>query len=676
MGETNHSILSSDLNSSGNRRLVTIMFSDISGYTHLMDHDEKNALETVQQSLEIHQKYLTRFNGRLVKELGDGFLCIFDSPSDAVSCAKALIQSSRTLPDLNLHIGIHQGEVVFTDNDIYGAGVNIASRIDAESKPNEILVSEEVWENIKNKPEFKGSFIGVKNLKNVDHPLKIYHVHLDNEKHFSKISLLLRNKKGLKRLLTIILSLATVLLLIYFEYIPFSSEIKEKPYVAVIPFRNEDPDIETAYLGQSLAEDVIAQLFSSQEISVLSANSSFKFQHEETSSKEIAKRLNADLVLFGQYTVVDNIIRLRVELVDGKTDEIVSFSTLSSAMPDINTLAIDIRHNLYESLNIEDVNEVIKTEKKLNLQAYRYHALGRSMMRDNRQQSRDSIISLFELAIQYDPTYIDAYLGIVQAYAFDASRGRISFPEAAKNIRPYLVKAQGLSGQTDKVQGFFGILHFLEFKYEKAEDELLKGIEVNPNFDLFYHWMGEVSSIKEEHERAIAYFDKAALLDPLNYFHVYFKGLQYVWQGKLGFAKNIYTEILNENSQNTQAMWFLAYVYIEEKNPQEAIDLLEQRELFHNPLLGYAYAQNGQLTQARSILAYLIDKSKTKYVPPSQIAWIYSGLGDEENTLGMVEESVRVGDGWFPSWGPNSIIFGPYWENPRFQEALKQVSYE
>lgn len=652
------------------------MFSDISGYTHLMGQDEQVALETVKKSLKLHEKYLTRYHGRLVKELGDGFLCIFDSPSDAVSCAKTLIQSTQALPDLNLHIGIHQGEVILTDNDIYGAGVNIASRIDAESQPNEILVSEEVWENVKNKAAFRGSFIGVKNLKNVDHPLKIYHVHLDNEKPFNKLNLLLRNRKGLKRLLTIILGLSTILLLIYFDYIPFIDDIKGKPYVAVIPFRYEGSDAEMAYLGQSLAEDVIGQLFSSKELVVLSANSSFKLQGEERSSMEIANSLKADLVLLGQYSVIDDIIRLRVELVDGKNDQIVGYSTFDSSPEDVIALAINIRDNIYESLDIDHEYEKANTNKKTNLQAYRYHALGRSMMYDNRQQSRDSIITMFNLAIQYDPTYVDAYLGIVETYAFDANRGLISFPIAAQSMRPYLEKAQNLDGSSDKIIGFFGILHFLEFQFEKAEYELLEGVEAHPNYDVLYHWLGALANFKGDHEQAISFYDKAALLDPLNNFHVYMSGLMYTWLGQLQKAKTIFTNILNENPQNTQAMWLLANVHIQGNEIKKAIELLEKRELSNNPLLGYAYAKNGDTAKAEKVLAYLITKSETKFVPPTQIAWIYSGLGDKENTLVMIEEAAQIGDGWLPTWGQSSTIFEPYRSNLRFQQSVAKMSSE
>src|SRR5687768_9831449 len=111
------------------RQLAAIMFTDIVGYTALMGEDEQKAFDLLRKNRQLHQPVIKQFNGTWIKELGDGILASFSTVTDAVLCAIAIQQACNRIPDLKLRIGIHQGEVVFEDNDVFGDGVNIASRL-------------------------------------------------------------------------------------------------------------------------------------------------------------------------------------------------------------------------------------------------------------------------------------------------------------------------------------------------------------------------------------------------------------------------------------------------------------------------------------------------------------------------------------------------------------------
>jgi class 3 adenylate cyclase len=124
------------------RRLAAIMFTDIVSYTALMGEDEQKAFEILRKSREIQQPIIQQFNGTWIKEIGDGVLASFPTVTEAVLCACAIQQASSQIPGLKLRIGIHQGEVVFENNDVFGDGVNIASRIQATAAPGSIYISE------------------------------------------------------------------------------------------------------------------------------------------------------------------------------------------------------------------------------------------------------------------------------------------------------------------------------------------------------------------------------------------------------------------------------------------------------------------------------------------------------------------------------------------------------
>jgi len=158
------------------RKLAAIMFTDIIGYSALMSKDEQKALRVLEKNREVHKAAILEFNGEFIKEIGDGTLSIFPTSSDAVNCAMALQEACCKDQDFNIRIGIHMGEVVMVDNDVFGDGVNIASRIEATGASGGIYISERVYEDIKNKTGINAVFVGEKKLKNISHPVKVYEV--------------------------------------------------------------------------------------------------------------------------------------------------------------------------------------------------------------------------------------------------------------------------------------------------------------------------------------------------------------------------------------------------------------------------------------------------------------------------------------------------------------------
>jgi class 3 adenylate cyclase len=156
------------------RLLAAIMFSDVVGFTAMMEADEANALALLEQNTALHRRALEQFGGRLLKELGDGVLASFSSVSNAVSCAKEIQRRVQAAGSYEVRIGIHLGEVVHSAGDVFGDGVNLASRIQGEAQPNEIVVSEVVYNNVRNKGDIAATDLGERRLKNVSEPIRIF----------------------------------------------------------------------------------------------------------------------------------------------------------------------------------------------------------------------------------------------------------------------------------------------------------------------------------------------------------------------------------------------------------------------------------------------------------------------------------------------------------------------
>ncbi len=150
------------------------MFSDIAGYTAIMGRDEESAMRALDAHRGTLRSILPKFDGRLVGEIGDGTLTSFHSAIDAVNCARQVQALAERDPELKLRIGIHLGDVVFTNNTVIGDGVNVASRIHALAPPGGICISAGVYDEIRNKPGMKARDLGEKKLKNVSRPVRVF----------------------------------------------------------------------------------------------------------------------------------------------------------------------------------------------------------------------------------------------------------------------------------------------------------------------------------------------------------------------------------------------------------------------------------------------------------------------------------------------------------------------
>lgn len=164
------------------RRLATIMFTDIVGYSAMMHKDERGTLELLAQHNTIVQAEIERFGGTTIKTIGDAFLIDFNSVVECVECAFAIQEACAQFnttraegrPKLQLRIGIHVGDVVFQENDVFGDGVNVAQRIQSQAEPGSICISEEVFKLIEKKVPIHFQLVGEKKLKNIDRPMRVY----------------------------------------------------------------------------------------------------------------------------------------------------------------------------------------------------------------------------------------------------------------------------------------------------------------------------------------------------------------------------------------------------------------------------------------------------------------------------------------------------------------------
>ena len=156
------------------RQSAAVMFTDIAGYTSIMASDEEKALSLLQDKRKILKPLIKQHDGVYVKGTGDGTLSYFDSAYNASKCAKLFQESIYDNKNMNVRVGIHVGDIVLDDGDVYGDGVNVASRLESMSPVGGICVSNTVYDELRNKKDFDGVELGLQSLKGVGRLIEIY----------------------------------------------------------------------------------------------------------------------------------------------------------------------------------------------------------------------------------------------------------------------------------------------------------------------------------------------------------------------------------------------------------------------------------------------------------------------------------------------------------------------
>ena len=444
--------------------------------------------------------------------------------------------------------------------------------------------------------------------------------------------------------------------------------------VAVLPFEDRSDNVDFEYLREGLAEDVISTLFDITDISVISSRSAFQFKDTDKSIREISRELNADIVLVGSYTITNQKMDVKVEIIDTGEDEILNYAAIAGDLAHISDISKQIGGHLQESLGVttrEAADDGMKIERLVNPEAFKLYSLGKSAMRDHTGQKLAEVTKYFEAAIEQDPDYVDPYIGMAEAYLFDVNRGYLSPTEGAARAKKYALEAERLQPGSGEVSGLLGSIHFCNYDFEQAVPYFEKSIEKSPNFTLAYQWYSFILYFFGDFDRAEELQKKAALLDPLDAFNDVYLASNYIFQHKLGKAEELIDAKLSLNPDHLEMIWLKSVLLVEEGRYQQAYETILKRKRFldTNFVAGYIYARVGMVEKAENVLNTILERSKERYVPPSQIAMLMCGLEQYDQALNQVEEAFLVHDLWI-GWVHFTSMADPIKDEPRYEAMM------
>ena len=438
------------------RQLAAIMFTDIVGYTSLMGDDETKAFELIKKNRDLQKPIIEQFNGRWIKELGDGVLASFNTVSDAVHAAIMIQKESNSYGKFQLRIGIHMGEVVFENNDVFGDGVNIAARIQSVATPGSIYISEPVQNNIANKKEINTRFVREEKLKNVKEAVKIFEVITQNGQ-----------QPGLKHA---------------------ALNNTNAKSIAVLPFVNMSNDPEQEYFCDGISEEIINALAHLKNLRVIARTSVFYFKGKNMDVRDIGKTLDVETLLEGSVRKAGNRLRITTKLLNASDGSNVWSNKYDRELEDVFFIQEDIAENVATALQGYLTNkekEIIRRPETI-IEAYEYYLKGRQLLH---QLALFESKEMFEKAIELDAAYAPAYAGLsdLHSWLYEWFGAKKSDLEAAEK---YSRKALSLAPNLSESHSARGYVLSLGKKYDEAEKSFKEAIQLNPNAFEAYYFFG------------------------------------------------------------------------------------------------------------------------------------------------------------------------------------------
>src|SRR5258706_10564889 len=483
------------------RRLTAILAADVAGYSRLIGADEEGTLAQLKAFRKtLLDPTIAKHRGRIVKTTGDGMLVEFASAVDAARCAvevqRGMADENTEIPQakrIEFRIGIHLGDIIIDDNDIFGDGVNIAARLESIAVPGGISISRAVHDQVRDRINVCFDDQGEIALKNIARPVQLFAI---SGAKASKTTDSPECKPALA--------------------------LPDKPSIAVLPFTNMSGDPEQDYFADGMVEDIITALSHFKALFVIARNSSFTYKGRAVDVKQIGRELGVRYVLEGSVRKAPNRVRITGQLVDTATGAHLWADRFDGGIGDIFDLQDQVTESVVgaiapavEKAEIERAKR--KPTESLDAYALYLRGLARFYQFGNRQ-ANDEALRLFNSAIELDPDFASAYGRAASCYVFAKVNGWIS--DTANEIAEVKRLAQR-AVELDKDDAIalaasgFALAHIVG-DLEVGAALIDRALGLNSNLAEAWSFGGWAKNWLGEPEPAIERFARAMRLSPLD----------------------------------------------------------------------------------------------------------------------------------------------------------------
>ena len=679
------------------RKLAAIMFTDMVGYTALMQEDENLARELIERHRTMMKPVVEKHRGEVLQYVGDGTFCTFESAIEAVNAAIDIQRIFEIEDEVNLRIGVHIGDVVVKGDEVYGDGVNVASRLEPLAEPGGICISGEVYNQIKNQSGLNAISGGKKELKNVKNPLDIYYIDFasvdkkdPSAVHAKEDESQPTGKTGSKKLIYIGAGVIALLVLVIWNS-PFfsSSEIGleasgEIRSIAVLPLENLSGDSDKEYFSDGMTEALITDIDKIRALKVISRTSVMRYKNTEKSLPEIARELKVDAILEGSVLLIGDEVRITAQLIRAATDEHLWAESYTDKLENVLSLQSRIAKAIAKEIKItltsEDKNR-LESVRKINPESLEAYLKGKFFWNKRTAEDISKALEFYKEAIGKDPAYALAYVGVAESYNLLHEYAGIpsgdTYPKAMAAAKRALEFDPALGEAHISIAYAY---HEYYWDWEKAEAEFLRGLELNPNYATGRQWYSEFLARQGRFEEALVQVRKSRELDPLAMvIHVNEGFIEYLSGNRekgLKLLKSVSQLYPNSFLPN----WMLSIIYRMGGSEKEAYKYtMKYVRLRGFPADFIESVEKGYNASGLDGLNRAFLESLTNFDNdgPYVFAQSYGFLGEYEKAIDWLEESYNQKEVWI-----TGILIEPpfndpvFRSNPRFVTLLKKMNFK
>lgn len=630
----------------------TVLLADFVGYTSLSRRNLELAIVLLEEMRSLIRDRLQAHNGHEIKTIGDALLAEFPDPHEAARCAldiqgKLRARNEDADPErtIRVRIGLHEGPIVYRGGDVYGDGVNVASRLQPLAAPGGICLSETIFEQIKDEVDVPTFPMGPHDLRGLEAPMALYQLLMPGPS-------------------------------------PSGGEsLNGRPAIAVLPFSALGHDPDDTYVAEGLTDELIGALSRLKGLKVISRTSAFSLRDTSMDLPTIGRMLDVDHVLEGSVRRARRRVRVTAQLVRA-ADELTLWSeTYDRALANVFDLEEDLAEKIAESLQLRLLGgRELVSRATDDLSAYTVYLKGRYLWNRRTEQSIREAIACFEDAIERDPDFALAHVGLADAYCvlpdYSAYPPRDAFKRArdaarkARELDPFLAEAHASRAN-------IRLLH--EWDWAGAEADFRHAIQLNPGYAVAQHWYGHCLLYTGRVDGAIEWLEQALSLDPLSMIIHSTYGLALYAAHRFDEAVSSLQQAIELDPEFGLAHLYLALVHVERDRTDEALSSVETAAERLGSGGGLVEATRvtvlacqGETEQAQARVGRLLEQAEAGTASPVTVAAAVGALGEMDEAFKWIERAYEGRDSLL-RFLKALPVFAPLREDPRYRHWLEQL---
>jgi len=464
-----------------------------------------------------------------------------------------------------------------------------------------------------------------------------------------------------------------------YRYLTRSRQIES---IAVMPFVSDNGNADVEYLTDGMTETLIKSLSGLPGLDVKPRSAVFRYKGKDTDLPTIGRELNVQAILNGRVAQRGDQLTLSLELVDVKKNSVIWTEQYQRKQADIVALQSDIARDVSTKLKARlsgaEVANVTKTATT-DPEAYQAYLKGRYYWNRRTTLNLRKAIEQFKLATDRDPNYALAFAGLADCYAVLHEYAGIPTSESDEQAKAYVNRALAIDGQAAEPHATLGSIYNNSWKWDEAEKEFQRAIELNPNYPTAYHWYSILLKDLGRHDEAAAMVRRAQELDPLSSVIAVNMSRLYQLQNNHEASIQNSLKIIELDPNFGSAYQYLALSYVKLGKNAEALAAAEKAAELTNRAgitlgdLGYVYAATGKRAEAAAVIKELEAKYARKEAIGQYIAVVYTGLGDNDKAFEWLEKDFQIRNGKLTEtrWW---LQFDALRDDPKYKDLLKRMN--